>query len=247
MATSRRRRPGAGLVISVIALIVALSGTSYAAFSLPTNSVTSKQLRNGAVTTRKLKNRAVTAAKINFKGMTVPNAKHANAATFANKAGTANSAGFAATAGAATTAKTADTATSLQAPENFHVVGTPGEPSFQNSWDNGGGNGETAAFFKDHEGIVHLQGNIHGGTGGSTMFQLPAGYRPADGKVLRFAVMCTCAATDPQGGQVSLPTGQLDVEGPGVSPTSAGVVLIVPPLAAPGYVSLDGITFRAES
>jgi hypothetical protein len=243
----RPRRPGAGLVVAVIALIVALTGTSYAAFNLPNNSVGTKQLHNGAVTTRKLKNRSVTAAKINFKGMTVPNAKHANAATFANKAGTATNAGFASNAGAATSAKTADSAASLQAPEPFHIVGTPGEPTFQNSWGNGGGNGESASFFKDHEGIVHLQGNLHGGAGGATIFQLPAGYRPANGKVLRFAAVCTCVATDPQGGEVSLPTGQLDVEGPGVSATSAGVVLLVPPLAPSGYLSLDGITFRAGS
>jgi hypothetical protein len=247
MTNLRRRRPGAGLVVSVIALIVALSGTSYAAFSLPNNSVTSRQLRNGAVTTRKLKNRSVTAAKINFRGVTVPNAKHANTATFANQAGAATHAGFADNAGTASMAKTADSATSLQAPESFRIIGAPGEPAFQNSWGNGGGNGEPAAFFKDHEGIVHLQGNLHGGAGGATIFQLPPGYRPASGKVLRFAAVCTCVATDPQGGEVSVPTGQLDVEGPGVSPTSAGVVLLVPPLAPPGYMSLDGITFRAAS
>jgi len=43
------------LVISVIALFVALGGTSYAAItSLPANSVGTKQLKNGAVTATKL-------------------------------------------------------------------------------------------------------------------------------------------------------------------------------------------------
>jgi hypothetical protein len=252
MTTLRPRRPGAGLVISIIALIVALSGTSYAAFSLPKNSVATNQLRNGAVTTQKLKNGAVTARKINFHGFPVPNANHANTAAFADKAGSADTAGLASTAATATTAQSADSAhsadvaASLQAPEAVHIIGAPGEPAFQNSWTNGGGFGESAGFFRDHEGIVHLQGNVHGGTTGSVIFQLPAGYRPANDKVLRFAAVCTCVETDPQGGQVSVPTGELDVEGPESNPGHEGRVLVTP-LTPGGYASLDGITFRAGS
>jgi hypothetical protein len=84
----RIHRPSPALIISLIALIVALGGTSYAAFSLPSNSVGAAQLRNGAVTTRKLHNRAVTAAKIDVRKLTVPNALHAVSATTANGAGT---------------------------------------------------------------------------------------------------------------------------------------------------------------
>jgi hypothetical protein len=42
------------LVVSTLALILALSGTSYAAFSLPQNSVGTKQLKNKSVTLAKL-------------------------------------------------------------------------------------------------------------------------------------------------------------------------------------------------
>ena len=56
----RFRRPGPALVISIVALIVALGGTSYAAFKLPNNSVGTKQLKKNAVTTAKIKNGAVT-------------------------------------------------------------------------------------------------------------------------------------------------------------------------------------------
>lgn len=59
-----QRRPSPALIVSLIALFVALGGTSYAAFSLPKNSVGTKQLKNGAVTTKKLKNGAVTGQKI---------------------------------------------------------------------------------------------------------------------------------------------------------------------------------------
>ena len=50
--------------ISLIALFVALGGTSYAAFSLPAGSVGTKQLRNGAVTSRKIANGSITPVKL---------------------------------------------------------------------------------------------------------------------------------------------------------------------------------------
>lgn len=59
-----RRRPSPSLVISIVALFVALGGTSYAAVALPRNSVGAPQLRRGAVTTAKLARGAVTSAKV---------------------------------------------------------------------------------------------------------------------------------------------------------------------------------------
>jgi hypothetical protein len=50
--------------IALLALFVALGGTSYAALALPAGSVGTRQLRNGAVTTRKLAKRSVTAASL---------------------------------------------------------------------------------------------------------------------------------------------------------------------------------------
>ncbi len=52
--------------VSLIALFVALGGTSYAAITaLPKNSVGTAQLKNNAVTGAKIKDHAITAAKIN--------------------------------------------------------------------------------------------------------------------------------------------------------------------------------------
>ena len=59
-----RRRPSASLVISVIALFVALGGVGYAAVSIPNNSVGTAQLKNGAVSNSKIKNNAVNYKKI---------------------------------------------------------------------------------------------------------------------------------------------------------------------------------------
>jgi hypothetical protein len=64
MKTLRLRRPSAALVISTVALIVALGGTSYAAFTLPKNSVGTKQIRKSAVTGKKIAKNAVTSVKV---------------------------------------------------------------------------------------------------------------------------------------------------------------------------------------
>jgi hypothetical protein len=97
MSRFRLRRPSGATLIAVVALFVALGGTGYAAFSLPKNSVGSKQLKKNAVTTRKIKNRAVTAGKINTSGLTVPNASHANSADNAINSTNATNATTAAT------------------------------------------------------------------------------------------------------------------------------------------------------
>ena len=50
----RRFAPSPAMVVSLIALFVALGGTSYAALSLPKNSVGTKQIKDGAVTAAKI-------------------------------------------------------------------------------------------------------------------------------------------------------------------------------------------------
>jgi len=54
MHRHRLRRPSAALIVSTISLIVALGGTSYAAFSLPKNSVGTKQLKRQSVSPPKV-------------------------------------------------------------------------------------------------------------------------------------------------------------------------------------------------
>jgi len=106
------RAPSPAFVISLIALFVALGGTSYAAItSLPRNSVGTKQLRKNAVTGAKIKNGAVTAAKVNTVGLTVPNALHATSASSAASATTATNATHATSAVNATHATSATNAT----------------------------------------------------------------------------------------------------------------------------------------
>ena len=73
----RLKAPSPALAVSLIALFVALGGTTYAATNLPKNSVGTTQLKNGAVTRAKIRNAAVTGAKLNLSGVVVPHAAHA--------------------------------------------------------------------------------------------------------------------------------------------------------------------------
>ena len=93
MRRFRVRPPSPAMAVALVALFVALGGTSYAAFSLPKNSVGTKQLKKNAVTTSKIKKGAVTASKINTSGLTVPNALHANSANTAGSASPTGGAG----------------------------------------------------------------------------------------------------------------------------------------------------------
>lgn len=96
--------------------------------------------------------------------------------------------------------------------------------AFQNAWRNYANGYNDAGYFKDSMGIVHLRGLVAGG-GINTIFVLPAGYRPA------FRQLFVCC-TNPN------VAGRVDV-------TSAGEVTVV--VGNSGWVSLDGLTFRAEA
>ncbi len=145
--------PSPALVVSSIALVVALGGTSYAAFTLPRNSVGTRQLRNNAVTaaklhngavngrsiargavgTDKIANGAVTGAKLKLAGVTVPsaaNAAHAVLADSATHASTADSATRATSADSATRATNADNAAHAATADSATLLGGNPASSF---------------------------------------------------------------------------------------------------------------------
>jgi cysteine-rich repeat protein len=65
------RRPSPALVVSIVALSVALGGTGYAAIKIPAGSVGSTELATDAVTSSKVKNGALTPQDIRG-GLPVP-------------------------------------------------------------------------------------------------------------------------------------------------------------------------------
>jgi hypothetical protein len=199
---------------------------------LKKNAVTKNKVRKNAINGPEVKNNSLTGADINLSKLgTVPSAKNA------------------------TTASTANLANSIPPAEPTHLVGAPGEPGFEGGSSNVGGGRAVdlrpVGFFKDHEGIVHLQGFAEVGTGAPLPQDLyparwvPTGqrHRPLPARALL-----------PRGGplhqrqpgedeQIYSPVivagGSVDLEG---APFSGGV--ISPPNRS---VSLDGISFRAES
>lgn len=70
MKALRAFRPSPAIVIAMIALLVALAGTGYAATRLPVNSVGTLQLRNNAVTSPKVKDRSL--LKVDFAAGQLP-------------------------------------------------------------------------------------------------------------------------------------------------------------------------------
>jgi hypothetical protein len=51
-------------------------------------------------------------------------------------------------------------------------------PTFQNSWTNYGATWETAGYYKDKQGVIHMKGLVRNGTASTAIFTLPTGYRP---------------------------------------------------------------------
>lgn len=164
----RLSRPSPALIVAIIALIISMGGTGYAAFTLPGNSVGTKQLKNGSVTAAKVKRHSLTGAQINLKKLgTVPKAR---SATPTGRAGGALAGVY---------------PNPFIAPaEPVHLVGAPGQAAFDNEWTNVGGGFQPAGFYKDPFGTVHVQGDVmrpDPNAQDAVIFQLPSGYCPAGG------------------------------------------------------------------
>jgi len=104
----------------------------------------------------------------------------------------------------------------------------PGGPAFQHNCANSA-TVQTVAFYKDHEGVVHLKGRYDScSSTGAVAFQLPPGYRPASGETLQFPLASAGAGA------------VVAIDGSGISPSMDGAVL-----CGAGTCFLNGITFRA--
>jgi hypothetical protein len=103
-------------------------------------------------------------------------------------------------------------------------------PTFQNNWVNYENTYALAGYFKDSLGIVHLRGLVRSGTNNSTIFTLPFGYRPVNREL-------HAAATYGKINNVDSSTfARVDI-------LADGQVVVV--TGSSGWLSLDGITFRA--
>jgi hypothetical protein len=210
-----RKRLTYANVMSSIAVFLVIGGASaLAASQLAKNSVGTKQLKKNAVTKAKIKNNAITTAKIKKDAVTGAKVKESTLATVPS----------------------ANVANGLAPLEATHLVGAPGEPGFENGYFNFPGEGgisfNPVGFYKDHEGIVHLQGIAKAPPSAPLpiVFTLPPGFRPASGKLIELQQIEESTVII-AGSNVVL-TG-IDISGKILGPTEA--------------VVLDGITFKAES
>lgn len=220
------------MIVALIALVLGMVGTGFAAFKLPKNSVGTKQLKKNSVTGAKIKKDAVTGAKVKDGSLS---GKDINLAQLG-------------------TVPSAQTANGLAPLEPTHLVGAPGEPGFEGGSKNfafPSVNLRPAGFYKDHEGIVHLQGDVLvGGSVPAVIFSLPPGYRPAANSAVFFSTYCF---SGPFGGECAEDSNNDEEEYSGVAivgsntTVGGGKVLSGSVVGeSEAAVSLDGITFRAE-
>jgi hypothetical protein len=180
------RPPSPALVLALIAMIVALSASAGALPGRDTifrddirkDAVGASEIVAGGVGKPELREDSVGLSELREEGD--PDGGLTGAHIVESSLGTVPRA---ATADHADTAERAALASRLAAPEEFRVVGAAGNPAFQNGCANAGGPYETAAFFKDHDGVVHLRGAVTCPGTGLPAFLLPPGYRPAPGKI----------------------------------------------------------------
>ena len=217
-----RKRLTYANVMSTIAVFLVIGGASaFAASQLGKNTVGSKQLKKNAVTAAKIKKNAVTTAKIKGDAVTGAKVKESSLGTVPS----------------------ASIANALTPPEAVHIVGNPGEPAFENGSHNFGATGpftlNSVGFWKDHDGVVHLQGIARVGKNGNGIvpyFTLPAGFRPAASAIIIQAPAGENAAAIIGGTNAVLSGGGTSID------LSGKVAGTEEELSA-----LDGITFRAES
>lgn len=182
----RIRRPSPSMVVALIALTVALAGTGYAAVNLPKGSVGARQLQKNSVTKSKIRANAVTRTEIGKNAVTRAEIRK-NAVT-GIKIKDRSILGKdirVGSIGKVPSATVADTANGLAPLEALHLVGAAGEPQFAEEAGNVGlvapdTLSQPVGFYKDHEGIVHLEGFAERGKDGF-VFTLPPGFRPQSG------------------------------------------------------------------
>jgi hypothetical protein len=117
------KRPSTGMTLSLVALFMALSGTTYAVTQLPARSVGSSELKIGAVRSENFANGAVTSSKLS-QTLTARQVAQSRANRFRTDVSYAVNAGYADNAGHADTAALADKATFATTADSAPVAGS---------------------------------------------------------------------------------------------------------------------------
>jgi hypothetical protein len=234
-------RSHAPLTVAVLALFFAVGGPSFAAgaVSHAARLITGKQVKDSSITTKDIKNRSLLAQ--DFKAGQLPSGPQGPKGDQGLKGdpGTVDTSNFYDKA-------QSDSRFAHAGSEAVHAVGAPNEPPFvtqtdspviddqctgngPTAWSNYGGGFPPAGFYRDPSGVVHLQGLVHNGVVTCAIFQLPAGYRPADRQLL--PVISNGAI------------GRLDVLGTS-HPDADFRGMVIAYAGSATWYSLNGISFR---
>jgi hypothetical protein len=166
------RRPSFPTVISLIALFVALGGTSYAVIKLPAKSVGNRELKSNAVTSGKIRAQSIARSDLSASA----------------RVGSRGPRGPAGPPGAAAPADSAKA-------EGWKALVLVG------AWTHYGDDWPTPGYRKDGAGHVFLRGLVKraGGLGpADTIAVLPSGYTPAN-RTMSAAAMATGTAAATSG------------------------------------------------
>lgn len=193
---SRFSRPSPALVISLIALFVALGGTGYAALK-----VSGKNVKNRSLTGKDIKRNSLGRNEVKESSLGK-----------VGSAGRADSAGSAGSAGSAANSS----ALGGRAPSAY-LPGPLVKATLKNGWQSSSVNAPAAGYWVGPGPVVHVQGSITGGTDDTVAFTLPPGARPA--KATGGVIDC---GSDLPARVVIRPSGDVEIQGPTLNPDCTG-------------------------
>ena len=173
-------------MIAVIALVIAMSGATYAALKAPRNSVVSRSIRNGQVKRADLGANAVNGAKVADGSVSGADIADGGVSGIDIQNGSVGAGDLAPGAVAAEAPR--DVAPNpliatdpCASGQTAVFCGYFDQSPDDGNWQNVGGEFAPVRFYRDLSGIVHLEGvaTITSYQSQLRAFILPAGYRPA--------------------------------------------------------------------
>ncbi|HYH59956.1 MAG TPA: hypothetical protein VD790_12170 [Thermoleophilaceae bacterium] len=217
-------------VMSVIAVFVALGGTSIALTQIDKNSVRSKHIKNGQVKKADLGRNSVSSAKVKNSSLRLDDFDPGQAAQLVGPRGEQGEQGEQGPAGADSidgVAAGGDLSGTYPDPTVADIPDLVFENlTLVNNWAAYGSGTHTPAAALDGMGVVHLRGAMFTTGANSTAFVLPAKFRPAKSVYVSTTL-------------INGKPGRVNIAPSGATAIQAGEAFA----DAQSFTSLDGVTY----